>query len=705
MKRQHWLLICLASASILAAVFALKPLLTRIPTAPMDAPKHTPHTPIAWATELSLIAGNGKSGLQNGAALSAQFADPYGIALSDDGTLFVSDAGENNVIRTISKAGVVSTFAGSTEGFSDGLGIAARFHTPSGLAIDLAGNIYVADTGNHAIRKISRGGLVTTLAGSGTPGYRDGIGAIAQFNGPIGVAVDHLGRVFVADSYNDRVRVIQQNGEVSTLAGGDKPGFADGPGAIARFETPTGLAIDQTGTLWVADTGNNAIRKVQQDGSVTTLIRSDRFATPDALRRPLSVVVTHDGVLYVSEMARGRVLQISAEGSVHVLTGALPNQRLALPTALAVLKDGTLMVSDAASFRVHRISPATGQAQLASDVGPASDSPLPQTKQRWPLAAQLGWHEVVGTMGEVRGDGEGVTRHHLHNGLDVRGDVGQLVLAIADAKVSNPISTWAYGSLNEGLELDGIAYVHQRVGRRANGKQLDPARFHAQTRENGNPLIRVRRGTRFAAGDRLGTLNGFAHVHLRLGVSGYERNPMVLGFKNFIDQRAPKIERIQLFDEAGALLNVKQNGRLLIPKDHPGLQIVVEAWDQVDNNLARRRLGLYALGYQWLDAQNNPLQGYEKPRMNIEFDRMPLNNVDDHATEIAYAHGSAIAAHGNPITRFRYVLSNQVANGQTAISFWQPSAQAPGDYVLRITAQDYSGNVALKGRDLRVRIR
>jgi sugar lactone lactonase YvrE len=608
------------------------------------------------------------------------------------------------VIRAISKAGVVSTIAGSAEGFTDGLGIAARFHTPSGLAIDAAGNIYVADTGNHAIRKISRSGLVITLAGSGKPGFSDGSGVAAQFNGPIGVAVDGAGRVFVADSYNDRIRVIQQDGSVSTLAGGDRPGFVDGPGASARFETPTGLAIDRAGTLWVADTGSNAIRRVQQDGSVSTLMRSDRFAAPDALRRPLSVVVTSDGVLYVSEMARGRVLQISAAGSVHVLTGALANQRLARPSALALLEDGSLMVSDAASFRVYRIAPASRQSQLAADVGPATDNPLPQTKQRWPLAPQLGWHEVVGTMGEVRGDGEGMSRHHLHNGLDVRGDVGQMVFAIASAKVSNPSSTWAYGSLNEGIELDGMSYVHQKVGRRANGKLIDPARFHAQIRENGNPLIRVRRGTRFAAGDRLGTLNAFAHIHLSLGVSGYERNPMALGFKDFIDRRAPKIERIQLLDQAQALLSAKENGRVLIAKDHPGLQIVVEAWDQVDNNLARRRLGLYALGLQWLDAQNKPLPGYEKPRMSIEFDRMPLNNVDDHATEIAYATGSGIAAHGNPITRFRYVLSNQVANGQTAINLWKPSALAAGDYVLRITAQDYSGNVASKGRDLLVRI-
>ena len=189
-----------------------------------------------------------------------------------------------------------------------------------------------------------------------------------------------------------------------------------------------------------------------------------------------------------------------------------------------------------------------------------------------------------------------------------------------------------------------------------------------------------------------------------MGASGYEINAMALGFKDFIDQRAPKIERIQLLDDTDALLSAKEDGRLLIARDHPGLQIVVEAWDQVDNNLPPRRLGLYALGYQWLDAQNNALLGYEKPHMRFEFDRMPLNNADDRATEIAYAPGSGIAAHGHPITRFRYALNNQVASGQTAVSLWKPSELPAGDYVLRITAQDFSGNVALTARDLRVRI-
>src|SRR5690606_6133489 len=140
-------------------------------------------------------------------------------------------------IRAIAPDGRVSTVAGGERGFADGAGTAARFDSPSGLAIDAAGILYVADTGNNAIRRIAPGGIVSTLAGDGVAGYRDGPAPTARFNGPIGVAVDAAGRVVVADTYNDRIRAIGRDGLVSTIAGGDEPGAIDGPAALARFDT------------------------------------------------------------------------------------------------------------------------------------------------------------------------------------------------------------------------------------------------------------------------------------------------------------------------------------------------------------------------------------------------------------------------------------------------------------------------------------
>jgi sugar lactone lactonase YvrE len=182
---------------------------------------------LEWRAHVDPLAGDGHLGWRDGPAAQARFADPYGLALDPHGTLYVSDGGDNDRIRALRRDGTVATLAGGVEGFRDGQGAAARFDTPSGLALDATGNLYVADTGNHAIRKVTPDGVVTTLAGTGQPGWRDGPGVQAQFDGPMGVAVDASGRVIVADAYNDRVRAIAPDGQVTTLAGG--PTFARQP--------------------------------------------------------------------------------------------------------------------------------------------------------------------------------------------------------------------------------------------------------------------------------------------------------------------------------------------------------------------------------------------------------------------------------------------------------------------------------------------
>ena len=694
MTRISWLwLVVLLMVAALAVTFISNP------KYPVPRPETTPNaTPFGWAAQLGLTAGDGVQGLLDGPALQARFADPYGVAVDDDGTVYIADAGDNNRIRKIGAGGVVSTLAGGVEGFADDVGSAAAFHTPSGLACDGDGIIYVADTGNHAIRKVSPQGVVTTLAGSGTAGFRDGLGSQAQFNGPIGVAVDPSGNVYVADTYNDRIRVIRVDGHVITLAGGEKPGYQDGPAGIARFDTPTAVAVDALGNVWVADTRNNAIRKLTPSGEVSTLT-SVLPEDANAVRRPLSLAVTRDGLLYVGEMARGRVLQLSRAGQWHVLTGATQDQRLSRPSGLAITAAGALYVADASSYRIHKILPlAAGILPTPTAVGPAADQPLPDTAGRWPLRPQDGWHEVVGTLGEVRGNYQGENRDHLHSGLDIRGDVGAEVLAIADAKVSSPSGTWGTGELGEGIALDSISYIHMRVGRTAQGVAIDPSRFHILLDDAGKPeRVRVPRGTRFKVGDVLGTLNGLAHVHLSVGANGFERNAVALGFKHYADRYSPRIDSIRLIDTLQQPLQQKQKGRLIVPRDLAGVQIVVDAWDQVDRNLPRRRLGLHALGYQILGSDGTPVPGYETPRMNIEFNRMP---ADIDAVKIAYGPDSGVTAHGSAMTRFQYVVTNTVRDGVLATGLWQPRDLPAGDYTVRITAKDYSGNVANARRDL-----
>lgn len=676
---------------------------------PAIAPKSLPPvTEFAASAELELLAGDGHAGMRDGPRLHTRFADPYGLVGDHSGLLYISDGGESNHIRRMGSDGVVRRFAGGEEGFRDGPAADAAFHTPSGLAVDGQGNVYVADTGNHAIRKISPQGEVSTLAGNGQAGFRDGPARQARFNGPLGVAVGPDGSVYVADSYNDRIRVISPQGEVRTLAGSAWPGEQDGPGQRARFDTPTALVVDPDSRVWVLDSRNDAVRLVQPDGTVSTFVRGDDKADDEPLRRPLSLTRSHDGYLYVGVLRRGALLQIAPDGRVHRLSAG-PRAHLSRPTGLALTPNGDLLVADAASYRLHRVHwrQAAGQAVddegPRADVGPAPDLALPRTEGRWPLSPQKSWHEVVGTAGEVRGRSGGDARDHLHEGLDVRGDVGETVLAMADAKVSSPLANWAYGSSAEGLSLDRLSYIHIRVGRDKRGQLFNPRQFQLVLDVAGRPeRIRVRRGTRFQAGDALGSINAMAHVHINLGTGGYHRNPLQLGFLGFSDQQAPWIQAIEVFDSAGRRLREQAGGRLLLPRDWSGLQLVVDAWDQVDGNEERRRLGLQTLGYQILHSDGRPVQGFEQPRPSLDFTRLP---VDDRAVKTAYAPRSGVTVHGSALTRFRYNVGPRVYEGLSEAAALHDEAMLPGNYLLRVLAKDFSGNEALLGRDLPVLIR
>ena len=221
---------------------------------------------ITAAGVVSTLAGAaGSSGSVDGAGAAARFSSPCGVALDRSGNIYVADAG-NNTIRKITSAGVVSTFAGrdgANAGSADGSGADARFNNPSGVAADAAGNLYVADTNSHAIRKISPTGTVSTLAGNaGARGSSDGLGAGARFSGPTGISVDSSGTLYVADTGNATIRKISAGGAVSTLAGlAGVAGSAEGTGNAVRFTTPSGVAVDSAGNVFVADSGNNAIRK------------------------------------------------------------------------------------------------------------------------------------------------------------------------------------------------------------------------------------------------------------------------------------------------------------------------------------------------------------------------------------------------------------------------------------------------------------
>jgi sugar lactone lactonase YvrE len=232
-----------------------------------------------------------------------------GVTVDSSGNLYIADSG-NDTIRKITSAGVVSTFAGTagTPGSADGTGTAASFSAPTGITVDAGGNLYVADTGNDTIRKITPAGVVSTLAGTaGTPGSADGTGSAAGFYFPRGIAIDPSGNLYVADSGNETIRKITPAGVVSTLAGtAGTPGAADGTGSAASFASPQGITLDSAGNLYVADMNNNTIRKITPAGVVTTIIGSSTNPTastgplPASLYLPLAVAADSSGNLFIT---------------------------------------------------------------------------------------------------------------------------------------------------------------------------------------------------------------------------------------------------------------------------------------------------------------------------------------------------------------------------------------------------------------------
>jgi sugar lactone lactonase YvrE len=264
---------------------------------------------------VSTIAGE-REGAADGVGTQASLKRPMGLAVDANGNIYVADAG-NHLIRKITPAGVVTTLAGSGKPeFADGDGVSASFSSPSWVALDKNGNLYVSDFNNNRIRKITPSGVVTTLAGSETAGYADGQETAAQFKGPSGIAVDGIGNIYVGDRGNNRIRKISPSGVVTTLAGSETAGYADGQGKAAKFNNPTSLAVDGIGNLYVADNGNNRIRKITPSGTVTTLAGSgntgaeDGYGTAASFKGPWGIAVDAIGTVYVADQQNHKIRKI-----------------------------------------------------------------------------------------------------------------------------------------------------------------------------------------------------------------------------------------------------------------------------------------------------------------------------------------------------------------------------------------------------------
>lgn len=347
-----------------------------IPTAsPMPATSTTPTPPQTTATaaisftKVSTFGGS-LMGADDGLLAKAMFNTPIGLSQDRLGNIYVADNG-NHRIRKISPGGVVITFSGSSVGFSDGGNSAVKFREPYDVIPDNKGLLYVSDRGNNRIRRINAEGSATTVAGSSTKGYLDGNGATALLDSPSGMALAPDGHVYFADSGNHCIRKMSSTGVVSTVAGAPESGFGDGSLTQARFKAPLDVAFSPQGDrLYVADTGNNRIRMIDLSlGTVSTVAGKnvgfkDGQGEAAEFKGPEGITVNAQGLIYAVEFNNNSVRQITPTGQVTTITraSAVSGSTDGLfniasfngPQAILAL-DKTLLVSDSFNHRLRRV--------------------------------------------------------------------------------------------------------------------------------------------------------------------------------------------------------------------------------------------------------------------------------------------------------------------------------------------------------------
>jgi sugar lactone lactonase YvrE len=337
----------------------------------------------------TLAGKGGVAGNADGSRDVARFRQPGGLALAADGSIYVADTG-NHTIRKISPLGDVVTLAGMAGEFGmiDGDGPAARFSSPTAIALTADGSLVVADTGNHSIRRVTPDGAVTTVAGtSGLPGFADGAQQDARFSSPSALAISSDGTLYVADTDNCLIRKISTAGQVETVAG-TLYGYdhLDGVGTAAGISYPTGLALDATGNLYVADAGSVTIRKIDIATRKVTTIAGDVWemgftdGNPGRFAFPAGMTLTDDGTLLVADTDNHALRSVSPDGQVGTVAAPPPREpgaadgdggsaRFRNPYDLACTPDGVLFVADTANRTVRKISPQGEVSTLAGTAG------------------------------------------------------------------------------------------------------------------------------------------------------------------------------------------------------------------------------------------------------------------------------------------------------------------------------------------------
>ena len=356
---------------------------------------------------ISTVAGSATPGFggDGGPATAAQLNSPYNIDVDAAGNLFIADRGNARIRRVA--GGVINTIAGlGNPGFSfsgdGGPATSALFDQPEGIAVDTIGNIFVADTGNNRVRLFTLGGFINTVAGRSTSGFSGDVGAAnaAMLNGPQGVAVDAAGNVFITDRFNNRIRKVTQGGVISTVAGNGSVAFSgdNGPALNAGMTAPSGIAVDAAGNIFIADEVDNRIRKVTTGGVISTVAGNGNagyggdggLATSAALLQPTGVALDTAGNIFIADRSNNRVRKVTPNGIISTVAGTgaagfggddLPaaSTLLSLPTGVAVDAAGNLFIADYGNRRVRKVNTngiistiaGDGSFSIGVDGGPA----------------------------------------------------------------------------------------------------------------------------------------------------------------------------------------------------------------------------------------------------------------------------------------------------------------------------------------------
>lgn len=618
-------------------------------------------------------------------APSNDVGEAFGIASDDGENIFFTDGANGKIFRLSRKTGAKTLVSGD-------------FDTPSGIAFDRSENaLYVTDAGQNVIKKINLAdGAAQIFAGTeNRRGMRDGAARDALFDAPLGIAAGQNGKIFVADTYNNKIRLIE-NGEVKNFAGD------------YSFKMPVGIAFSAAeNAVWIADTGNAQVVKLDAESGAVKLVISQKhkeFSTavglPHNVRllEPTGVAADRSGAVFIADAGAGKIfaygrkmlplLEEITGGRRGFLDGKLGEARFVRPTDLFAAADGSVFVADAAAAAVRVLADENSAEGVLTTEKEAAQNRLSAEQMRemgeprWTYNPPDKVRDIAGTFGEIRGEiVEPNDYARFHNGLDIAGNYGETAYFIRDEKVLLPDAVENVSTLRELLRLPTIGYIHVNLGRDVNGKVFDDKRFTVEFDGTKAKDVVVRRGAKFKAGEQLGTLNAMNHVHLIAGRQGAEMNALAgLRLPNVKDTIAPIIEDVAFYDENWSKIDSPQNLRGKI-------RVVATAFDRVDGNPERRKLGVYALGFQLF---KNSGEAFEGERETINFEKLPEN---DAANQV-YAIGSKSGATGP--TFFRYIVTNEVRDGQTHENFLDTTQIPNGVYRLKLFAADFFGNRGTK---------